>query len=161
MSKKNTTGIPPGFHTVVPSLSFKDAAKALEFYKKAFGAAELMRMAGPEGRILHAEMKIGDSVFFLNDEMAGMPEFPKSPETLKGSSGGNNLYVPDCDALYNSAVAAGAKALIPLSDQFWGDRHGVIKDPFGYVWGILTRQEDLTPEEIQARMKAYEAAQKK
>ena len=147
--------IPEGLHTITPNLVVKGAAQALEFYKKAFGAIERARMPGPGGIIMHASMKIGDSMFFLNDEIKGQGDTVVAPATLKGTTSVINLYVTDCDKVYNQAVAAGAKATMPLADQFWGDRYGQVTDPFGHVWAISTRKEDLTPQEIEERGKQF------
>jgi PhnB protein len=149
--------IPEGQHTITPHLNVKGAAHALEFYKRAFGATEINRMPGPGGMIMHAAMKIGDSKFFLNDEMPGQ-ETCVSPATLKGTTVVLNLYVADCDKLYNQAVAAGAKATMPLTDQFWGDRYGQVRDPYGHVWAIATHKEDLTRAEIEERSRQFMAS---
>ncbi len=141
--------IPEGFHTVTPHLIIKGAAKAVEFYKKAFGAEEIMCMPGPGGSVMHAEIKIGNSIIFLADE------FPDwgclSPATLNGSPVTIHLYVEDCDAAFNKATQAGAEALMPPSDMFWGDRYGKLKDPFGHQWSIATHTEDVSPEECAKR----------
>ena len=144
--------IPDGYHTVTPYLMIKGAARALEYYKKAFGATELMRMEGPDGRVGHAEIKIGDSIIMLADEC---PEaVSSSPETLGGSPICIMLYVPDVDARFEKAVAAGGTVIRPVKDQFYGDRSGMLKDPFGHIWNIATHTEDLTPEEIGKRAAA-------
>jgi len=154
--------IPEGFHTVTPSLVVRGAAKAIDFYKKALGAEELVRMPSPDGSIMHAELKIGNSIIFLSDEMQ-MPGAPKSPQTLGGVSGTLNIYVPDVDQTFNQAVAAGGKEAMPVADQFWGDRYGSFVDPFGHVWGVGTHKEELTPQEMQQRAQEFFAsmAQKK
>jgi PhnB protein len=140
--------VPEGFHTVTPHLTMGNAAAALDWYKKALGADELMRSVGPDGKVMHAEVRIGDSKIMLNDEMGG----GKSPQAHGGSSPASLwLYVEDCDALFNRASAAGGKVYMPLADQFWGDRCGGITDPEGYTWTIATHKEDLTPEEINSR----------
>jgi len=152
--KQNVKPIPPGFHTVTPSLVLKDAARAIEFYKKAFGAEEVMRMPGPGGRgVMHAEIRIGDSTIFLGDEWPGYD--CKSPESLGGSSGALHLYVADVDAAVKRAIAAGAKETMPIADMFWGDRYGKVQDPFGHTWGLATHTEDLSPEEIDRRAQAF------
>ena len=138
--------IPPGYHTVTASLTVRDAAAAIEFYKKALGAEELNRMAGPDGKIGHAELKIGDSIIFLNDEM-GMG--CKSPQTLGGASGSLYLYVEDVDSAFQRAIDAGGKSNMPVTDMFWGDRFGGFVDPYGHFWGLSTRIHDLTQEEIE------------
>ena len=143
--------IPHGFHTVIPHLVIRGADKAIEFYKKAFGAAEVTVMRGPEGKgVLHAELKIGDSVIFLADEFPGSTM--GSPEKLGGSTVAIHLYVPNCDAVFNQAVAAGAKAEMPMMDMFWGDRFGKVLDPFGHSWSIATHIEDVSPEEMKRRL---------
>jgi PhnB protein len=154
--------VPKGFHTVTPSLIVRGAAEAIEFYKKALGAEELMRMAGPDGKIGHAELKIGDSVIFISDEFPNMG-VARSPQALGGCTGTLNLYVPDVDATFKQAVSAGGKTTMPVADMFWGDRYGTFSDPFGHHWGLGTHKEDLTAEEIEERAKAFYAsmAQKK
>lgn len=147
--------IPPGHHTVTPHLIMNDAATAIEWYKKALGAQEVARAAGPDGRIMHAEIRVGDSLIMLNDEMGG----GKSPKSVGGSPASLWVYVEDCDALFNRAVAAGAKVppgpMGAMADQFWGDRSGTFCDPEGYTWTIATHKEDLTREEIDQRMDAF------
>jgi PhnB protein len=158
----STKPIPEGFHTVTPSLMVRDAAKAIEFYKKALGAQELVRMPSPDGKIMHAELKIGDSVIFISDEMPN-PGNVKSPQALGGCTGTLNLYVPNVDDLFRQAIAAGGKESMPVTDQFWGDRYGSFVDPFGYTWGVGTHKEDLSPEEMGKRAQEFFAsmAQKK
>ena len=131
----------------------KDAARAIEFYKKAFGAIELMRMTQQDGRIGRAEIKIGDSPIMLADEFPEMGA--RSPETLGGSPVSVLLYVQDVDAVFNQAVAAGAKVTRPVKDQFYGDRSGGVTDPFGHQWHIATHKEDVTPEEMKRRQEAF------
>ncbi len=145
--------IPQGFHTVTPSLVVRNAAEAIEFYKKALGAQELMRMPDPSGRISHAELKIGDSIIFLSDEIPNMGG--KSPQTLGGYTGGIYLYVEDVDKAFKRAVDAGGKVTMPLSDMFWGDRYGQFVDPFGHTWGISTHTQDLTEQEMQKGAEAF------
>jgi uncharacterized glyoxalase superfamily protein PhnB len=142
--------IPQGFHTVTPSLIVRDAAKAIEFYTKALGAKELMRMPSPDGRIAHAELQIGDSIIFLSDEFPNMG-VSRSPQTLGGSTGTLHLYVEDVDTAYQRAITAGGKVAMPVADMFWGDRYGTFVDPFGHPWGLATHKEDLTAEEMEAR----------
>lgn len=144
------TKVPEGFHTATPYLIFKDAAKAIEFYKKAFGATELERIADPDGNIRHAEFKIGDSPFMMTQETAEYPDW-LSPESRGGTPVHFYLYVEDCDALFNQAIAAGAKELLPMKDQFYGDRSGGVTDPFGHVWYVATRIENVSEEEIMRR----------
>jgi PhnB protein len=147
--------IPEGYHTVTPYLSIKGASDAIAFYKKAFGAEELVRMPMPDGRVGHAELQIGDSRLMLADEMPEMGDAStKSPRTLGGSTTGICLYVPDVDSLYKRAVDAGAKAKRPLTDQFYGDRSAVVEDPFGHIWTLATHIEDVSPEEMKKRMAA-------
>jgi PhnB protein len=144
--------IPDGYHTVTPYLVVRDAARAIDFYKAAFGATELFRMADPSGRIGHAEIKIGDSVIMLADEH---PEFlAVGPQTLGGTSFGILLYVPDVDARFRQALAAGGKEERPLKDQFYGDRSGTLVDPFGHKWTIATHVEDVPPDELNRRVEA-------
>lgn len=146
--------VPQGFHSLTPHLVVKGADEALSFYKKAFGAEERYRMTMPGGKLIaHAEMQIGNSVFFLADEW-DMPEVPKSPKSLQGSSVSLHLYVPDCDALYKRAVDAGAKGVQPPTDMFWGDRYGKLQDPFGHYWSVGTHLEDVDPAEMERRAKA-------
>jgi PhnB protein len=147
--------IPEGYHAVTPYLCIKGAARALEFYKKAFDATELIRLAQPDGRIGHSEIRVGDSVIMLSDEF---PEIgARSPETVGGSPVTIHLYVEDVDTVFKQAVAAGAKVKRPVADQFYGDRMGGVKDPFGYTWWIATHKEDLSSEEIQKRAAAADA----
>ena len=143
-------GTPEGFHTATPYLIIKDAASAMDFYKKAFGAVELERIADPDGKVRHGEIKIGDSPFMIGDES---PEFPEwlSPQSRGGTPVHIYLYVEDCDALFNQAIAAGAKELLPMKDQFYGDRSGGLTDPYGHVWYVATRVENVSEEEIVRR----------
>src|SRR6266542_4248245 len=142
--------IPPGFHTITPHLVIRGAGDAIAFYQKAFGAEELMRMSGPDGKsVMHAELKIGDSVLFLADEFPGAPS--ASPKKLGGTSVSVHLYVNDVDAWFNRAVAAGAQVAMPLMDMFWGDRFCKVMDPFGHEWSIAQHIEDVTPEECAKR----------
>ena len=146
---------PDGYHTATPYLIIKDAASALEFYKRAFGAAELMRMTDPTGKISHAEIKIGDSPIMIGEE--SLERGARSPESLGGSPVSLFLYVDDVDALSQQAIAAGAKVVMPVQDQFWGDRYGTLADPFGHVWGVATHKEDVSPEEMRKRAAAASA----
>lgn len=144
--------IPEGYHTATPYLNVRDAARAIEFYKKGLGAKELMRLVGAGGKVLHAEIKIGDSVIMIAEEV---PEWGnQSPQSLGGSPVRIVLYVEDVDALARQAVAAGAKLLVPVADQFYGDRSGRLQDPFGHLWLISTHTEDVSPEEMQKRTDA-------
>jgi PhnB protein len=152
--------VPEQHHTVTPGLCVKNCSAAIDFYKKAFGAQELGRMTSPDGKIAHAELKIGDSVIFLNDEF-DMPGCARSPQTLGGVTGGLYLYVPNVDTSFDQAVKAGGKANMPVTDMFWGDRYGQIVDPFGQIWGIATHKEDLSPQEIEERAQAFYAEMQK
>jgi PhnB protein len=145
--------IPDGYHTATPYLIVQGAAQAIDFYKSAFGAKELFRMAGPEGRIGHAEIRIGDSVIMLADESPDMGY--RGPRALGGAAVSTMLYVEDVDDRFNRAVAAGAKVRRPLADQFYGDRSGTIEDPFGHVWTIATHVEDVPPDEMKKRMESF------
>jgi PhnB protein len=146
--------IPEGFRTLTPQLVVRDAARAIDFYKKAFGAEELFRMTVPGGNMIgHAELKIGDSIFFLNDEAAGGA--CQSPEALGTATGGLHMYVEDVDASFVRAVQAGAQVRMPVADMFWGDRFGVVVDPFGHQWGLATRKEELTPQQMQERAREF------
>jgi PhnB protein len=154
--------IPQGYHTATPYLVVNDAAKAIEFYKRAFDAKEKFRMEGPPGKIGHAELQIGDSIFMLADEMPQMDA--KAPQSLGGTTAGIFLYVKDVDAAFNKAVGAGAKVTMPVADMFWGDRYGKLMDPFGHSWSMATHKEDVAPEEmkrrVQAEMTARQSGQK-
>lgn len=144
--------IPDGYHSVTPYLIVRGGAAALDFYKKAFGAVELMRLDGPEGKVGHAEIRIGDSTVMLADEFPEMGAI--SPQTLGGSGVGLMIYVEDVDAHFKQALQAGGTEIRPVKDQFYGDRSGTLKDPFGHQWTIATHTEDLTPEEIGKRAAA-------
>jgi PhnB protein len=145
--------IPDGCRSVTPYLIIRGAADALDFYKKAFGASEVMRVAGPDGRIMHAEMKIGDSPVMLAEEYPEMRA--RSPRAFGGSPVSILLYVEDVDAMAGQAVSAGASVVRPVKDQFYGDRSGVFEDPFGHVWSIATHKEDVTPDEIRRRLASF------
>jgi PhnB protein len=149
----STPAIPAGYHSVTPYLTVKKAVEALEFYKKAFGAVEKFRMMTPDGRLGHGEIRLGDSMIMLSDEF---PEYDGgvSPKALSGWSICIYLYVDDVDAFFKTALAAGAKERKPVIDQFYGDRSGQLEDPFGHLWWVATRKEDVSPEELQKRMKA-------
>lgn len=148
----SVSAIPAGYHTITPYLCVGDSAAAIEFYKAAFGAVELMRLTMPGGGIAHAEIRIGDSPVMLSDEN---PEWGnKSPLTLGGVPGGLGMYVPDVDEAFKTALAAGAKELRPVQDQFYGDRSGTLTDPFGYTWTLGTHKEDLSETELQSRLDA-------
>lgn len=143
--------VPDGFHTITASLTLDDAARTIEWYKKALGAEEVGRSAGPDGKIMHAELKIGDSRFMMNDVMMGM----KGPKAYGGSPASFWLYVTDADTLFKRAVDAGAEVRMPLENQFWGDRGGAVGDPEGYTWWIASRVEDFTSAEMQKRAVDY------
>jgi PhnB protein len=145
--------IPPGFRTVTPHLTIKECGKALDWYKQAFGAEEIMRMPGPDGSVMHAELKIGDSMLMFAEENPMCPT--KSPKTAGCATVTIALYVADCDAAFGKATKAGGTAVMPPMDMPWGDRYGMLTDPFGVVWSIATHKEDLTPEEIGKRMEKF------
>lgn len=149
---RKVRAIPEGHHTVTPYLIVSDAAGALAFYKKAFGAEELMRVAAPRGKIGHAELRIGDSVIMLADEYPDMNA--RGPHAFGGSPVSIHLYVEDVDTVARQAIAAGATVVRPVQDQFYGDRSGSFTDPFGHSWHVATHKEDLTPEELDKRVKA-------
>jgi len=149
--------IPDGYHTVTPYLVVKGGAQAIDFYARAFGAEELFRLPGPGGVLGHAEVRIGDSVVMLADEHPDMGY--RGPQSLGGTPVSLLLYVTDVDARFQKAVAAGAKELRPVKDQFYGDRSGTLVDPFGHVWTLATHKEDLTPEQIQARYEDWQKRQ--
>jgi PhnB protein len=140
--------VPEGLHAVTPQLKLDNAAQTIDWYKKALGAEEISRSAGPDGKIMHVELRIGDSRLYLNDAMG---EGGKGPRASGGSPVSFWLYVDDSDALFNRAVSAGAQVQMPLADQFWGDRAGCVADPEGYSWWIATRKEDLTRPELAQR----------
>lgn len=142
--------IPEGIHTLTPHLVCDGATKAIDFYKAAFGATEELRLPGPDGRLMHALLRIGDSALMLVDEWPDMGAV--GPNKLQGSSVTLHLYVTDADASYARAVAAGATAVMPPADMFWGDRYSLVKDPFGHMWSIATHQHDYTVEQIRENM---------
>jgi len=164
MPAKPVKPIPDGYHTLTPFLTCRDAARAIEFYKKAFGAEVRGGVAkGPDGKVMHAELKIGDSIIMLSDEF---PEFGSlSPQAVGGSGMGLHIYLDGVDAAFDRAVKAGAQVEMPVMDQFWGDRYGKLKDPFGHKWSIATHVKDLSEEEMKRAMdeamaKAEEKMQK-
>jgi PhnB protein len=128
-------------HTLTTALAVRGATRALEFYKQAFGAQELLRVPGADGKIVHAQMQIGDSLFVLSDEDPGIPNSYRSPTTLSGTSCAIYMYVPDADAVFEHAVRAGAEGLFPVTDQHWGDREGLVRDPFGHLWALAMRKQ--------------------
>ncbi len=141
----NVKAIPQGYTTVTPSMTVKDAPKVIEFYKKAFGAIEKARMPGPDGKIMHAEIQIGNSIIMMNDEIMGS----RSAQTLGGSPISFYVYVENADEAFKKAIAAGAKQQFPLTHMFWGDRMGTLEDPFGYKWTIAQHVKDVSPEEMK------------
>jgi PhnB protein len=144
---------PAQYHTLTPFLTLRGAAQAIEFYKKAFGAEELLRMPGPDGTVMHAELRIGDSVVMMGEEAPEMGA--TSPATLGGATAGLMLYVQDCDRAFAQAVKAGATSVQEPTDMFWGDRYGQLKDPFGHRWSIATHVKDLTPEQLKRAEAAW------
>jgi PhnB protein len=149
----NAKATPEGYHSITPFLVVKNCADAIEFYKKAFDAEERYRMNMPDGKVGHAELKIGDSVLMLADEFPEMKSL--SPKSIGGSPVSMYVYVQDVDAMFNNAVTAGATVLDGVKDQFWGDRHGRLEDPYGHLWSIATHKKDLSPDEMK---RAAEAA---
>jgi PhnB protein len=147
--------IPEGYSTVTPYLIVKGGSDALDFYKRAFGATELMRFATPDGRIAHAEIQIGNARIMLGDEQPDRGH--RSPESLGGSGSGIMLYLEDVDQVFNRAIQAGAKTLEPVNNQFYGDRSGTLADPFGHWWTIATHVEDVSPEEMERRARSMAA----
>ena len=151
--------VPEGFHTITAHLSVRGADKAIEFYKNAFGAQVLGVHHTPDGKVIHGMLKIGDSLLMLADEFPGMGT--PAPQTLGGSPVVLNIYVEDVDSLWKQAVDAGATVTMPLGDQFWGDRYGQIKDPFGHGWALGSRKENVTPEEMERRAREVFASMAK
>ena len=142
--------IPKGYHTITPYMTVRDAARAIEFYKQAFGAKERGVMKGPDGKVMHAELVIGDSIIMLADEF---PEFGSlSPQSTGGSGTGLHIYIEDVDSAFDRAVKAGATVEMPVADMFWGDRYGKLRDPFGHKWSIGTHKADLSMEEMKKGM---------
>jgi PhnB protein len=145
--------IPDGYHTATPYLIVQNASKAIDYYKKAFGATELMRMPGPGGKIVHAELKFGDSIIMLSDEAPEMGH--RSPQTLGGTPVGIMLYVNDVDTVFKQAISAGGTTQRAVQDQFYGDRSGTLVDPFGHNWTVATHKEDVPPQEMEKRMEEF------
>ena len=141
--------IPDGYGTVTPHLTIGHCAEAVEFYKKAFGAEELFNHKSPDGRVMHAEVRIGNSILMMNDEFPEMGGVQKAPQTLNGTTCNFMIYTEDVDALFARAVKAGAQVAMPVADQFWGDRYGQLTDPFAHSWAIATHIADLTPEQLE------------
>jgi PhnB protein len=150
--------IPKGYHSITPYLVIKDAAQAIEYYKKVFGATEVVRMPGPDGKVGHAELEIGDSRIMLADENPSMGTGHASATSIGASPVSLYLYLPDVDRVFERATAAGAKVLRPVENQFYGDRSGFLQDPFGHLWGLATHVEDVSPEDMKQRMKKMQAA---
>lgn len=151
--------IPKGYNSITPYLVVKDAARAIDFYKKVFEASEVMRMNGPDGKVMHAELQIGDSRFMLADENPQMGQGHTSAATIGSSPVSLYVYLPDVDRIVERATANGAKILKPVQDQFYGDRSGFVQDPFGHLWGIATHVEDVSPKDMAERAKkAMQAA---
>ena len=151
---KRVLPVPSGFHTVTPQLTVRGAAQAIDFYKRAFGAKELMRMPSPDGQsIMHAELRIGDSIVFVQDEFPDMGS--RGPQSLGGTTASLHVYVKDVDKTFAQAVAAGAQVQMPVADMFWGDRFGKVADPFGHEWGLATHKEQLSNKEMAKRAQAF------
>jgi PhnB protein len=151
--------IPEGYHTLTPSLTVRDAERAIEFYKQAFGATEIGTMKGPDGKVMHSELKIGDSLLMLADEF---PHFGSlSPQSIGGSASSLHIYVEDVDAAFDRAIKAGGKAEMPVADMFWGDRFGRLADPFGHKWSIATRVRNMSPQEIEKAQDEFFASMPK
>ncbi|PYM61864.1 MAG: glyoxalase [Candidatus Rokuibacteriota bacterium] len=149
--------IPDGFHAITPALTVRDGAQAIDFYKRALGAEEVMRIPGPDGKsVMHAELKIGDSLFMLSDEQPGRG--CRAPASVGGPTSYLYVYVPDVDKAFTRAVESGAKVVVPLSDMFWGDRFGQVEDPSGHLWGLATHTEDVPPQEMAKRQKQFFAS---
>lgn len=146
--------IPEGFHTITPYITVKGAGEAIAFYEKAFGAEEILRIPGPDGQsVMHAEIKIGDSFLFIAEEFPNAGN--RSPKSLGGVTASIHLYVADVDAAFKRATEAGCEEIMPVTDMFWGDRFGKVRDPYGQEWSIATARETLTPEEIDQRAKVF------
>jgi PhnB protein len=143
--------VPQGYHTLTPYLTVRGGMEALAFYEKAFGATELFRMDGPDGKLMHAEMRLGDSPFMLADEFEEWGN--RSPATIGATGSSLMVYVEDVDAIFQRAVEAGAKVVMPVKDQFYGDRTGMVEDPFGHRWSLATHVEDVPPDELERRAK--------
>jgi len=153
---KKVSPVPAGYHTATPYLTVNDGAGALEFYKRALGAREVMRMAAPGGKIGHAEIRIGDSHIMLSDEFPGASQ--KAPKSLGGTTGSVMLYLPNVDAAFQKAIDAGCTSIMAPADMFWGDRFGKLEDPYGNQWGMATHKEDIPPKQLAERARAAMAA---
>jgi PhnB protein len=150
---KTTKAIPHEYHTVTPSIFVAGAAKAIDFYKKALGAEERMRFPGPDGSIMHAEIRIGDSILMLADEM---PDYGgKSPKSIGGTPVSFFVYRENVDAAWKQAIDAGGTTVTPLADQFWGDRAGCFEDPFGHRWWLAQKVKDMTPDELRQAAESF------
>jgi PhnB protein len=147
---KSADPIPPGFHTITPHLNVKGAAAYSDFLQRAFGAVEISRSPGPDGRLMHCQVRIGNSILMFADQF---PEWGAPPYVEGNYPFHFHVYVPDVDALFAKAAAAGCTVTMPLADQFWGDRYGHVRDPFGFSWALATHKEELTPEEMAERQK--------
>lgn len=159
-SAARTPGAPKGYRTITPYLVIEGANKALEFYSKAFGAEVVMKLSMPDGRLCHAEMRIGDSMIMLSDDFPEMNGGKsRSPLKLGGTPVSVHVYVPNADRTFDRAVAAGCSALMPLTDMFWGDRFGMVTDPYGHMWSIATNVEELSPAEVERAMHEFMAQQ--
>jgi len=145
--------VPEQYHSITPNLVCRNAAAAIEFYKKVFDATEIMRHIGPGGEVMHAELKIGDSTIFVNDTMSKTPAVPPEPGTSNPVY--LHLYIPNADAVFNRAIDRGARVDMPIADMFWGDRYGRITDPFGQQWGIASRIEDIAPRDLARRQNEF------
>jgi PhnB protein len=152
---RRVAAVPEAYGAITPQLTVRGAAEAIDFYKRAFGARELMRMAAPDGKVMHAELKMGGRIFFVVDEMPEWGPGPRAPQTLGGVTGSLHVYVPNVDAAVRRAVDAGATVKMPVADMFWGDRFGKVADPFGHEWGLATHTEDVTPAEARRRGEAF------
>jgi PhnB protein len=150
---KRVSAIPAGMGTITPHLAVRNGADAIDFYKRAFGAREVSRMPSPDGKIMHAELKIGGATFFLADEHPEMGV--RSPQSLGGATASLHVYFPNVDAAFKRAVDAGAQVRMPVADMFWGDRYGKVGDPFGHEWGLATHKEDLTSAQVKKRAEAF------
>lgn len=156
-AKKKVLAVPAGYHTVTPYLVCRGASDAIDFYRKAFNAKETVRMAGPDGKVAHAEIRIGDSFVMLGDE--DPQHGARAPQTVGGTPVSIFLYVPNVDKVFSQAVAAGASVDMPLTDMFWGDRYGKLSDPFGHKWALATHIEDVSPKEMARRGAEFAAQQ--
>lgn len=160
-ARKKAAPVPPQYGTATPHLIVSPCVDALDFYTKAFGAKVLSKMVGPGGLIMHAEMKLGDSIVMCSDELPlpGAPNTRKTPKSIGATTGGVMLYLKNVDAFFERAVSAGATAVMPPTDQFWGDRYGQVEDPFGHVWALATHLHDMTPKQMQKALEQMGAPQ--